>query len=565
MAIRYRAEPRRDEEGFGDEALPLLPAASFDVRVQQQNADGVALWPGQVSLSDFLCSSLLTYDSCIEPSGEGSLVREPKAIYVQYASADPVTGIYASVVVPAQLSLDAYADPDFWYMQPPDPEPVRVETPEAVDDDRQKLRSSIKGDPILTRAKPATPHEPYFAPLRSEMISAWGSNAVGRIAQSSTTNWLQPATPGGSMARGSFVKSSTMSYVRPVENAGTMSSFLKAEGRDKYARSRLQEIDHILSSAMNSPQHEESQRSHFISEHVGRKASDAGDYVGSDGTNVGPNLSPTDLQDTPCDDNGAALDGDGVGPIGSEVGLRPGAVASLASPPRLATKSLAPPPRLATTSNATGFHGGVAITTASASSARGAAARGRGGGRLPMVSDLAVHVEQMPHFEKPQVAKQMYRGRPRAVRALDPHLDTSVAVPTRRMHCNWPDGLKRQIACHFYGMDPAQILEEEDKERLNHRKPTTDGEEARAQTPRRAGQKADQRTEALERSLGRGVEDDSMLHGLEIRIRNGPWPERVVVGRRTPRAHADGSKALSRGCILPGKLEAQTMFLKTRD
>ena len=49
---------------------------------------------------------------------------------------------------------------------------------------------------------------------------------------------------------------------------------------------------------------------------------------------------------------------------------------------------------------------------------------------------------------------------------LDPHIDISRSVPTQRLHNNWPDGQRRQLARHFYGLTAAQILEEEDKERL---------------------------------------------------------------------------------------------------
>merc|ERR1712096_95543 len=62
------------------------------------------------------------------------------------------------------------------------------------------------------------------------------------------------------------------------------------------------------------------------------------------------------------------------------------------------------------------------------------------------------------------------RGHARALkqklRDLDPHINISETVPTQRLHSNWPDGQRRQLARHFYGLTPAQILEEEEKERL---------------------------------------------------------------------------------------------------
>merc|ERR1719217_1089119 len=56
------------------------------------------------------------------------------------------------------------------------------------------------------------------------------------------------------------------------------------------------------------------------------------------------------------------------------------------------------------------------------------------------------------------------------LRDLDPHIDISASVPTQRLHSNWPDGQRRQLARHFYGLSPAQILEEEEKERLRARR-----------------------------------------------------------------------------------------------
>merc|ERR1719461_422172 len=57
----------------------------------------------------------------------------------------------------------------FWVPEEEE-EVVEEELEEEEEEDRRKLRSSIKGDPILLRAKPAPPPEPYLAPLRYEAI-----------------------------------------------------------------------------------------------------------------------------------------------------------------------------------------------------------------------------------------------------------------------------------------------------------------------------------------------------------------------------------------------------------
>merc|ERR1712217_147445 len=57
------------------------------------------------------------------------------------------------------------------------------------------------------------------------------------------------------------------------------------------------------------------------------------------------------------------------------------------------------------------------------------------------------------------------------LRDLDPHLEVLEArPPSQQLHGNWPDGLKRQVVRHFYGMTPEQIRNEELKERLRHHK-----------------------------------------------------------------------------------------------
>jgi hypothetical protein len=194
-------------------------------------------------------------------------------------------------------------------------------------------------------------------------------------------------------------------------------------------------------------------------------------------------------------------------------------------------------------------------------------------GRADPLDPINNSISRRPMQPQGQVPR---RRRPKApqVRNLDPHLDISNVVPTKRMHANWPECKRRQLARHFYGMSPEQILAEEEKERLReqrkyvHKSQNAEEEEeensataedddnsrhgdrsggrpplqttVNARESLTASQmvdlrKAKMRREALEQSLARGVEDGRLAYGLEIRIRNGNWSERVVVGRNTPR------------------------------
>lgn len=193
-----------------------------------------------------------------------------------------------------------------------------------------------------------------------------------------------------------------------------------------------------------------------------------------------------------------------------------------------------------------------------------------------------------------------------ALRDLDPHLDPSeYSLPTQRLHSNWPDGLKRQIARHFYGMTHAQILAEEERERLrDHQRRRSGafkdggtegsadgGEEPSVQvgaatssvaTPQNTtgGDKlgappvvatdhriTTQRT-MTEGSGGRAAPRSSidvMAHGIEIRIANSDRPSvRAVVGRHTQRIHRRQEESAARPCMLLDKLHAERKRLSMK-
>jgi len=199
-----------------------------------------------------------------------------------------------------------------------------------------------------------------------------------------------------------------------------------------------------------------------------------------------------------------------------------------------------------------------------------------------------------------------------ALRDLDPHLDPSeYSLPTQRLHSNWPDGLKRQIARHFYGMTHAQILAEEERERLrDHQRRrsgafkdggtegsaeggeepatvvgaatssvatpqgTTGGDKSGAPpvvaTDHRMG---GQHQPAAPRSMAEGSGGraaprssiDVMAHGIEIRIANSDRPSvRAVVGRHTQRIRRRQEESAARPCMLLDKLHAERKRLSVK-
>jgi len=180
------------------------------------------------------------------------------------------------------------------------------------------------------------------------------------------------------------------------------------------------------------------------------------------------------------------------------------------------------------------------------------------------------------------------------IRDLDPHLDLDQSAPTQRMHSNWPDSARRQLARHFYGMSPTRIFEEEEKEWLREEQlrrarsksakselDTEDAEDNGSPTGastspavalattddsqmsamHRAQKQAIERRQAIERSLQRSSQ--VVPHRLEVRIKNTERPHRAVVTQHTVRLRGS-EEANCRRTLLLGKLRAERKELSKK-
>lgn len=634
--------------------------AMLDLRVREPSP---AAWPtspmpSDVSMRDLLGASLITYDHHLgqlsdvttavsSPDQAATQLLAPKAVYMQYHSQDPVTGEFSPVVVPASLSLDVFAD-SMWLCAPPEEEILEEEEKEDnEEEDKTKMTASIKGDPILMRAKPAPAPEAYFAPTRRECLpklcdwtTSGASGASGAKVSAESSHFFtrqveasgamnpfsMPQSPQRSGAMNSFSipqspqslqspqspQSPQSSHVAPrnAEASGTMSSFLKANGKDKYSRSRIGEIDQILKAALNrdqnpgqsevsSPRRPASQQQRSsTAEGLGsprsrpatrggtprspRGGAGAGTFFreGDDGAALASQMAMY-IRRMPqfhkCGKSAKAVDRDPnnadlTAPVvpgaegtegteegeGTEGGRRsPGSQSvnpesGLPSPPSTAPVS---PRRRANTED----------LEAEASSRHSSKKTCNGAHGLYGLN-----------------GKNGTNGKNKKLRDLDPHIDISDSVPTQRLHSNWPDGQRRMLARHFYGLTAAQILEEEEKERIRarravQRKDTKDeeaggdedtaadadasakeaavDEEARA----KANARREKERRSLERTFARGKESGTNFHRLEIRIRNVSRPERVVVGRPTNQGESQ-----SRSCVLMGSLGVERKGLSTK-
>eukprot|EP00747_Dinoflagellata_sp_TGD_P032127 gnl/TRDRNA2_/TRDRNA2_135754_c0_seq1.p1 gnl/TRDRNA2_/TRDRNA2_135754_c0~~gnl/TRDRNA2_/TRDRNA2_135754_c0_seq1.p1 ORF type:complete len:486 (+),score=92.60 gnl/TRDRNA2_/TRDRNA2_135754_c0_seq1:105-1562(+) len=480
--------------------LPAIFSSDVDVRVGTAVANP---WMHGVNLRDMLGGSLVTFDEHIAPSQEMKPLP-PKAVYLQYQIPDPVTGTPFSTIVPAHLSLDVFADPSLLGIVMEEDDESEEDAAEQEDDERGKMRTSVRGDPILMRAKPAPPPEPYFAPLRYEMSQSRGSAGL---------SWKE---------RGSR---------RTVPDVGTMSSFRKASGRDKYSHSRLPEIDAILARSLPHP-HLESQ------------------------SPLRPGTTGT--EDDPDGGGGRGFRGPrSLLPLswGEQSGGRPPpSRESLVSDMALRIQRM---PQ---------FHNGAARTPRQQSAGNVTAQTPR-----QQSADEPPAAEASPEVggasspsSPPCSARSVKRSRgglrPKAVTALhqlDPHIDHTDKVPTQRLHSNWPDGQRRQLARYFYGMSADLILEEEEKERQrdhlqqSSRRATAkdhaeseheaDAEETSEHDHGTKGEAATSakakaiQSRLLEQRLARGAENGGVAHRLEVRIRNSNQPNRVVVMQSTER------------------------------
>jgi hypothetical protein len=581
-----------------------------------------------VSMRDLLGASLVTYNQHLgRDTADASTVAlpyygedanqplAPKAVYVQYQSQDPVTGGMSQVVVPASMSLDVYADPKWFGVQIEEEDVVEEEKDDNEEERGQKLRSSIKGDPILMRAKPAPPPDLYLPPQRSNVVlpklddgsqgplftvtgvvsgGAVGSLFAGSSNVSKADRVLELSDASRQTEALGDARPQSQMGVRSVASSGTMSSFTKAAGKDKYSKSRLSELDQILKSAgsrdgdASSPLRPSSS---LYSENAwGSPPSRPGTRDGGSR----PMRHPAVGASTPHGSDSAALAANMAMYIqrmpqfhkarhnqAETHGVESMLVEALADGSGAA---------MGGTGTALGLdEGGLDLAGTDAgrrspgSKPSHAAAVGSSHGRASRCQDAP------PKSGSHMDSRPATRGstRKQKLRDLDPHIDISETVPTQRLHSNWPDGERRQLARHFYGLTPAQILEEEEKERIRDEKTVLRKKDASIEEGEGAADKdasgepggdaktdeaamdeiraaktkakrdAERRIKNLERNFARGTDGGEIYHRLEVRIRNISRPERVVVGRPTQRMDQDKF----RKCVFLDSLQAKNMGL----
>lgn len=631
------------EDALESDAKMRWPSHLFDVRVRElpEPRPPSDRWHGSVSINDLLGGTLVTFpEDILSPedtalrrdlgiaavADDGGLGEEklppvtPKTIYVQYTCPDPVTGDSTRVVVPAELSLDVYGRHQPVVYFTPEPE----ETPEesiadSEEEARRKLRSSIKGDPILMRAKPANPPDPHFpAPRRPASEFRWRPQTVSPSAHSGASGSAALAFPGNHGVVTAGLPGSPLLGSSEVDTS-TMSSFLKAGGKDRYSRAPLGEIDAILrrttsSTPSKSPMVGPSpvvpptvdplfSLSMADSDAETVKA-DPGVILAADlAVRIGriPNFHKSggrapDVRPSSTAEMAKKSKDSGMSENGSKASLHDGDMTT-----QSATLRVAPPHRAQV--QAQPHH--LAATTAAVVA--------------PMSAQTAAAVTS-PRLQHTARVGSIPR---KPLRALDPHLDLKRPVSfAQRLHSNWPDGLRRQLARHFYGMSPRQILEDEEQERMQERllqetrrfssdkhgkerrgngisaddgsKAATGATEEIGAGGARAtggdvgpGGHADSsmgagclasvrkglwvgddspRTKAklrnLERSLVRGAEGGLPLHNLEIKITNSKHrAHRVVVGRSTTRPKGETAP---RSCMLLNELQSNPKALSKK-
>jgi len=379
-------------------------------------------------------------------------------------------------------------------------EEMEEEQQEEQDEDRRKLRSSIRGDPILSRAQPAPPPDPYFAPLRHETLNAHLGGPHG--------------TP---------------------HHKGTMSSFLKASGKDKYCKSRLDEIDKMLKQTVEKAQKESGEDKHGDDEKLpsiagsmsarakGKRGKSQGSSFLANSLNSRPQRSKVEIE---------ALASEMVTHIQNMPVFHAGNKVSGKAPE--GKRSGKAPEEGAEDGPADGEENGAASESPKS-----------------MKSSVARSSVRTPRSPKKTGLSSLAKKGQAILRDLDPHVETesSTVAPTQRLHSNWPFEARRQLARHFYGMSPARILEEEEKEQAKHTekndKPSgadAEDDENYPEEGRDESPEATQKTQAgrKKRPHLRGLntytqdaEGGAVAHRLEIRIRNTEKTQRVVVGERT--------------------------------
>lgn len=564
----------------GPVVLPVLPtlpqaavsnACALDVRASYDD----------VHMSDIPGSAVVTYDRHIEVKADYS---EPKALYLKYRCMDPVTLLPAEVIVPAEMCLDVYVDPNMFAGPPIEEEEVEEVVEDKREEDRRKLKSSIRGDPILLRAGNAPAPEPYFsATIQDPQQVASQLRIPGRFGG------------GDADATGALGMAS-------VEGHGTVSSFLKTAGRAKYVRPRLGQIDGIVYQAKlaatasmplpGSVEEEVSQLviprgfgsdadgeedSRTLAAHVAMhlrrmpplhataripSASSVGRRRRAGSASASEAGSPRKYNSAEAD--GADSDSGGTAPAPGGVDAEHGegggggdwddAAASISGvrKRRCSAASAASAAAATSAAAAAGRRPSAAGLNSTGGSAKRAASRRSVGGSAGSAARMALETQKVK------------------LRDLDPHISVPASrAPTQRLHCNWPDGLKRSIARHFYGLSPAKILEEEERERLKEQRPSSRSKEsalpehmsddegaeeggaasdpaASTQPPRDASRRnskvgwlepvrpAGEERKAQERRMERSIACVGKVpHGLQVRFhanRSG----RFVVGRQLP-------------------------------
>jgi len=612
--------------------------SNMDLRVGEPPEPGSPAehWMGTVRLDDILGADLITFDKYLDQtSGAGPI--EPKAVFVRYDTLDPVTRQTTPVVIQAQLTLELLADIGLLNQMMEGEEEEEEEEEETLEEeieDRRKMFSSIKGDPILLRAKGAPKPEPYCAPVRYETMcteamrshslpSSPGERRARHVPPlgqlEGETVGSDPRTAAGA-TDGSFdpvrgLRSARLTARRPlasplaraygnmqspkaaaqrdgegrffsrcVESTATMSSFQKASGRDKFCPVRLRELDRIL--------------------------------LRSAGGSGSARWTTEDSSSSPRPPRGRGCRGEGLeAQVAAHIQRIPHVHRSAASltADSASTVSWGDNASDAGEGSAAGGTAAEDVAESGQPAIRGQHPRKMPAGSASRVSDAAIKSSQAeaaydgmmavpPDDEVKQQRREssarrqrrdsqrrdaavrpLGRSTPSAtvrLRDLDPHLDTSDAVPTQHLHSNWPDGLKRKVARHFYGMTHAQICAEQRRERMRDQRRS----ETKESTPEdlsetaAAGETGDEREHRLgtrrvseatvgsrrAREILTSGSPAIMEHGLEIRIRGSDRPSvRVVVSRNTPRVRRKDESA-ARQTLLLDKLNAERKMLSRK-
>jgi len=372
------------------------------------------------------------------------------SLYCQLAFRDPVSGHPQRLVVPAELSVDVTlhggaAVEAYEEDEEDEEEEVEEETKEEVAYGKRGA-VSLRGDPILGRANPPPPPDPYLSPGRPEL----------------------------------------MKYHVTARDKSTVSSFLKACGRDKYTSSRMSEIDKMIASVIRSPAAQDSaspRRSASSKSGSSRSARGGGKRPGP---HPGDWVEPTRRYTVNPDTLFHQL---------------PREVPVYDTPWRRAPKQ-------------------------DPSSKDGEEAAGKEAGDKPPRSPRG---RGKPSPRRRHIPTPM----------LDPHLLGLEYMPSQRLHKNWPVDLQRKLAVSFYGRTAEQLKADEEGERQQER------EAARLAKAREKGEEVDEDEEAqavpkaaprrdpvpsLQTGPQRKPEPHELCsHRLEIRVSQRPGGARAVV------------------------------------